>query len=372
MYSSSTNDLLLGTIDDCGCPPRTRIKDAKCAREIYHKLLKADEESARNRAAIDEMFAGAPPYDDAELRATGQAARANVNFGEADALLESALAGYVDLLSSVEMLLNFKTKYGEPQERIEYEQVIGEEFTRMLRGWNAYTPNWLRLATHFVAHGVGFAYFESDLDWRWRVGGWSDFLIPRKTLASESEIEVACCARSMQAQQLYRYIESEAEALELGWNVEVARKAIQDAVSNSSTVGAYSTDWEGIVREMKNNDLYMGVATASEIKVVHVWNVEFDGRVTHSIILRDDHSDKDQFLYRKVGKFASMGQAFTVFTYGVGVNGQYHSIRGLGAKIFTEVQTSNRLRCQMVDGALLSSSVILQPTTEESLQNLQI
>jgi hypothetical protein len=67
-----------------------------------------------------------------------------------------------------------------------------------------------------------------------------------------------------------------------------------------------------------------------------------------------------------------MGQAFTVFTYGVGVNGQYHSIRGLGAKIFTEVQTSNRLRCQMVDGALLSSSVILQPTTEESLQNLQL
>ena len=93
MFSSSTNDLLLDTLSESGSPPKTRIKDAKSAREIYHKLLKADEESARNRAAIDEMFAGAPPYDDAELRATGQAARANVNFGEADALLESALAG---------------------------------------------------------------------------------------------------------------------------------------------------------------------------------------------------------------------------------------------------------------------------------------
>lgn len=372
MYSSSTNDLLLETLDKSGAAPGTRIKDAKCAREIYHKLLKADEESARNRSQIDEMFAGAPPYDDSELRATGQSARANVNFGEADALLESALSGYVDLLSSVETLVNFKTKFGDPQERIEYEQIISEEFTRLLRGWNAYTPNWLRLATHFVAHGVGISYFESDLDWRWRVGGWSDFLIPRKTLASESEIEVACCARSMQAQQLFRYIEDEEKAVELGWNVAVAKKAIQDAVSNSSTVGGQSTDWEGVVREMKNNDLYMGVATASEIKVVHLWNVEFDGRVTHTIILRDDNTGGDQFLYRKIGKFSRMEQAFTIFTYGVGVNGQYHSIRGLGSKIFTEIQTSNRLRCQMVDGALLSSSVILQPTNEEALQNLQL
>lgn len=372
MFSSSTNDLLLDTLSESGAPPRTRIKDAKSAREIYHRLLKADEESARNRAAIDEMFAGAPPYDDAELRATGQAARANVNFGEADALLESALAGYVDLLSSVESLVNFKTRFGDPQERIEYEQVISEELTRMLRGWNAYTPNWLRLATHFVGHGVGIAYFESDLDWRWRVGGWSDFLIPRKTLASESEIEVACCARVMQAQQLYRFIEDEGKASELGWNVGGVKKAIQDAVSNSATSGAYATDWEGIVREMKNNDLYVGVATSSEVKVVHLWNVEFDGRVTHSIILRDEPTNKEEFLYRKVGKFSRMEQAFTIFTYGVGVNGQYHSIRGLGAKVFTEIQTSNRLRCQMVDGALLSSSVILQPANEDALQNLQI
>jgi hypothetical protein len=371
-YQSSPNDLLLDTLDDCGCPPRTRIKDAASAREIFHRLLKADEESARNRAQIDEMFAGAPPYDDAELRATGQAARANVNFGEADAMLEAAMSGYIDLLSSVETLVNFKTKHGDPEERIEYEQIISEELTRMLRGWNSYTPNWLRLATHFIAHGVGIAYFESDLDWRWRVGGWSDFLIPRKTLASESEIEVACCARSMQAQQLYRFIEDEEKAVESGWNVEVAKKAIREAVSNSATVGAMATDWEGIVKELKNNDLYVGVATASEVKVVHLWNVEFDGQVTHSIILRDDLSGKEQFLYRRVGKFSSMEQAFTIFTYGVGVNGYYHGIRGLGAKIFTEIQTSNRLRCQMVDGALLSSSVILQPSNEDALQNLQL
>jgi len=367
-----STDLLLETLPESGGPPKTRVKDAASAREIYQKLRRADEESARNRSQIDEMLAGVPPYDDAELVATGQAARANVNFGEADGLLESALSGYVDLLSSVETLVNFKTRFGEASERAEWEQTISEELTRMLRGWASYTPNWLRLSTHFVAHGVGIAYFESDQEWMWRVGGLSDFLIPRKTLASESEIEVCCCARSMQCQQLYRYIQDEEVAKNTGWNVEAVKSAIKEAVSGSSGVTNTYQNWEEIVKELKSNDLHMGLATASEIKIVHVWNLEFDGRVTHSIILEHETTGSKEFLYRKVGKFSRMEQAFTIFTYGVGTTGQYHSIRGLGAKIFTEIQASNRLRCQLLDGAMLSSSVMLQPTNEEALQNLQL
>lgn len=369
-------DTLLETLPPSGTPPRTRIKDANAAREIYNRLRKADEESARNRANIDEMFAGAPPYDEQELIATGQGARTNVNFNEAEALLEAALSGYVDLLSSVEILVNFKTRFGSLNERIEWEQTISEELTRMLRGWGNYTPHWLRLATHFVAHGVGIAYFENDYDWRWQIAGLDDFLFPRRTLASESEIEVACCARTMQAQQLYHFIADEERAAKLGWNIEVTKTAIMNAMSNSQN--STWTDWEKAVKELKCNDLHVGIATASEIKVVHVWNVEFDrdgkrGAVTHSIILQDaPASGKDEFLYRRVGKFASMHRAFTTFTYGVGMTGQYHSIRGLGSKIFTEIQLSNRMRCQMADSAFLSSSVLLQPTNEEALQGLQL
>lgn len=370
---SNPNDLLLETLSDTGKTPETRIKDSKSARDIYKKLRQADEVSARNRAEIDALFAGEPPYDDAELRATGQGARANVNFGEAEGLLENAMAGYVDLLSSVETLINFKSRYkGDPNNLVEYEQTVAEEFTTMLRAWADYTPNWLRNSTTFLSHGVGICYFENDLDWRWRVGGLSDFLVPRRTLAGEGNIEVACCTRAMQAHQLYRFIADEERAAEVGWDVAAVKNAIINAVSHSTSTYS-ATSWETVVRDLKNNDLYIGVATASEIKVVHVWNVEFDGKVTHSIILEDEPSkEKDKFLYRKVGKFSSMVQAFVIFTYGVGVNGYLHSIRGLGAKIFSEVQVSNRLRNQMVDGAMLSSSVMLQPQNEEALQNLQL
>ena len=370
-FTTSTNDTLLESLDEKGAAPKTRIKDAKSAREIYQALARADEDSAKNRAAVDAMISGERPYDDAELIATGQGARTNLNFGEGEALLEHSMAGYVDLLSSVETLINFRTRHrADPSKVVEWEHTVAEELTTMLRAWPDYTPNWLRNATIFLSHGVSFCYFESGVDWRWRVGGLNDFLIPRRTLVGESNVEVACCKRSMQAHQLYRYIENEETAAEVGWDVDAVKSVIRDAMSNTKS---QSTDWESVVRDMKNNDLYVGIATASEVKLVHVWNVEFDGKVTYSIISENDlGTDKDRFIFRKQGMFSSMTQAFVMFTYGTGVNGYVHGIRGLGAKIFDEIQVSNRLRCQMIDGAMLNSAVLLQPKDEDALQNLQL
>ena len=59
-----------------------------------------------------------------------------------------------------------------------------------------------------------------------------------------------------------------------------------------------------------------------------------------------------------------------MFTYGVGSNGTYHSVRGLGHRIFNHIQTSNRLRCQMIDGAMLGSAVMIQPDSQRALDEL--
>ena len=59
-----------------------------------------------------------------------------------------------------------------------------------------------------------------------------------------------------------------------------------------------------------------------------------------------------------------------MFTYGVGSNGTYHSVRGLGHRIFNHIQTSNRLRCQQIDGAMLASAVMIQPESQRALDEL--
>lgn len=170
-------DTLLENISESGAPPRNRIKDSKSLHEIYKKLKDADDKSARNRAEIQAMFDGVPPYSDSDLVASGQAYRCNVNFDEASSILESATAGYIDLIHSVEHLLTLKTEYGDSNRRAEYNDILANELTRAIRSWPQFHFNYQLLVQNFVAHGVGIAYWEDDIDWRWRVSMFGDFLI---------------------------------------------------------------------------------------------------------------------------------------------------------------------------------------------------
>lgn len=363
----TSNDTLLANVSESGAPPRDRVKDSKSLHEIYKKLKDADDKSSRNRAEIQAMFDGVPPYNDADLVASGQAYRCNVNFDEASTILESATAGYIDLIHSVEHLVSLKTEYGDSKTRTEYNHILADELTRAIRSWPQFHFNYQLLVQNFVAHGVGIAYWEDDIDWRWRVSMFGDFLIPRKTLACEDEIEIAVCVRSYQAHQLYKFIEDPEVATDMGWNVEEVRKALVKATNGSSSTSSF-TDWEALQREFKNNDLFTGTAGASEIKVIHAWVKEFDGSVSYYMTL--ENNEAETFLCVKKGLYRHVNSAFVFFPFGIGTNGYYHSIRGLGYKIFPQIQLSNRLRCQMADGAMLSSTLLLQPSDEQALEDL--
>ncbi len=358
------DDLMLETAPKEGKPPVSRLRDARSGHELYKKLVEADDTSSANRAAIQAMFDGESPYDDAELEEAAQGYRTNLNFGEAETLLEQAQAAYVDILHSVENLVSVKVTEGEAAKRVQWEETISEEVSRAIRAWPAFNYNYLANCRNFIADGVSVSYFENELDWRWRVSSLSEFFIPRQTPASESEIEVAACVRSFQAHQLYQFVKDPEVAKATGWDVDEVRAAISEA--RSATQATYG-EWERVQKELKNNDIYFG-ATASEIKVVHLWVQEFDGTVSHFIIRED--GDSKNFLYKKLSRFPSMDRALVFFTYGIGTNGTYHSIRGLGYKIYPHVQVSNRLRCQMVDSAMLASTILTQAETEEAAEQM--
>ena len=361
----------LGSLDEKGKPVQARLKDVNSAVSIFQTLRKADEKSAVNRARIDGMFDGAAPYDNDKLAASGQALKTNLNFGEATRLLDISLSSYVDLYSSLERLVEVKGTVGEETERGRFEEVVAEELTHMMRSWPEFHSSYLRLCTTFIKHGVGVAYFDTPEDWKFRVGGFTDILIPRQTPASENCIDVAVGRRDYLLHELFHFIKNEDAAKKVGWNPEEVKRVITKNVKTTgrrfSDSGSMYTDYEAIQAELKNNDLYTGIQNPT-VAVLHFWVREMDGSVSHYICAEDNPKD---FLYKKVSRFSSPEQAYIMFTYGVGSNGTYHSIRGLGQRIFSHIQTSNRLRCQMVDGAMLGSAPMLQAESQRALDELQ-
>jgi hypothetical protein len=362
-------DQNLETISASGTPPKSRLKNAQAAFSIYQNLLDADLDSASQRVRVQAMLDGEPPYNPTTLRNLGQSYRSNLNFLEASADLEYALSAYSDLVNGVPMLAQVKTKFGDATQRGNYNQIISEEFDRVLRkDWDEFFYNQQRLAHEFVAYGVGFAFFDDDTDWRWKVAGLRDFYVPRGIPATDSRIEFCCARRSYYAHELYQYIKDPKAAKAVGWDVEEARRAIINAVP--ADVAGTRLEWEEIQVMLKDNDLSLSFARSAEIQTIHYYILEFDGRVTHAIGLRD--GSNQNFLFRKDNRFANINEALVMFTYGIGTNGTLHSVRGLAYKIYPHIQVNNRLRNAIIDSTLLSTSVMIQPQTMDDLQNLTI
>src|SRR4029077_8706405 len=129
--------------------------------------------------------------------------------------------------------------------------------------------------------------------------------------------------------------------------------------------------WERLERRMRNNDLFYSYGSANPqlIKVVHLWVREYTGKVSSFMI--DGSNQSNKFLYKKVGRFANSYQAFTVFTYGVGTSGDYHSVRGQGYKVFPIHGALNIAYCQTLELATYGSAPTFQPKDESALQEMQ-
>lgn len=352
-------------------PPQRRIKDAASAHALYRDARQADKENAYNRKVVDEMVGGEPPYDEEELTLLGHKDAVNLNFLEGAALIEAALSSYNDLTSSVDVLWNCRTSYGDKTQRAEWSQIISEEWTRINKEWSRFEFNVQSLSDKFVKHGVGITYFDNDIDWRWKVSGLGDFHLPRGSEACEEELDYAIATRSYTVSRLYKFIEDPESAKANGWNAEMVKEAIWNAYKNDGgiTSSPSATDWEEFQVALKNNDLFMGYSKAQRVKVNHLYVREFSGKYSHYIL--DEAGQLKDFMFKREDRFKEIGDCFVIFTYGIG-NGYYHGIRGLGYKIFPQIQVSNRLQCRMVEGGMLGSSLLIQPSSAEDLENLNL
>lgn len=363
---------VLETLSKDGSPPRSRIKDAKSAYEIWETLRRADAVSAFDRSKIDAAYDNERPYDERALINAGQSYRVNVSWGFAKQVLDTAMAGYTDIINAPQTFFSCPTLYGSQTENDELSQVVAQEVTAAIRSWRNFFPTYLKLCNSFIKHGVGVVMFNDEWDWRWKSTDMSDFKIPRKTEIGQDNIDVAACLRFYSPTQLYQLIKDEEMAKIHGFNIEACRRAIIQSVNNNNNYYNFRQyDWEKLEMELRNNDLFFTTQAANQqsIRVVHLWVTEFDNRVSHYMI-NDDNSVQD-FLFKKVGRFENSYQAYTVFTYGVGTNGYYHGVRGQGYDVFAINGALNRAYCSLLEIASFGSAPTFQPKDETALQEMQ-
>jgi hypothetical protein len=339
---------------------QSRLSDPSMAYSLWSKLNDADREASRNRAKVDAMVNGEPPFDQSLLDETGQGDAANFNTREAAAQVNQVCAAYYDLVTSNKSLVTLKCEYGDLSTRYALSEVIAEEFTNLVRNWDSFEYWYNVMVRQHVVHGIGVCFFPDETDWRFRSCGLADFKLPRDCPATEESITLAAALIPTDITELYNAIQSN-EGLDIcHWDIvklkELVIEASKDILSDSHR--PYWDNWEYVEKQIKENALYFGSTAASRIWLIHFWIKEDDGSISHGIIPKED-TKATSWLYFNQSRFEDIKQAFVIFPYDIGA-GTYHTIRGLGYVIQPQVQANNALACRMADGAMASTMNLLK------------
>jgi hypothetical protein len=361
---ASNSNAELENLPESGSPPKKRIKSSDSLVAIANKYIEQDEDAAYLRARAQALVNGEAPYDAEELKSKGLTHVVNANFGEANAIMESALAPYIELQNGVPRIANviMDSYSGDSNEDSE---IISEEFDWMLKEWSDHAYNMQLLSREFVGDGVGVAMWPDERSIFWEPCGLKDFKVARDTKVSDEAIEVGIVQRSMSVSELYNYIRNPKAAKALGWNLNAVKQAIWKASTKRDQWKNYTAHWEDFEREIKENDLYAGESAYHRAQLIYGYNREFDGKFTQLIGSRDS----SDFLYERYSRYGNVNQCFVIFTYGVG-QGTFHTIRGLKQKIYNQIQISNRVLCQSAQAAITSGLIQLQGDAE-AIQDFQ-
>lgn len=361
----STSGTVLANITKEGEVPKKRIKDAQHLIGISNRYIQQDENAAYMRARAQALVNGEAPYDSDELKTKGLTHIVNANFGEANAIMEAALAPYIELQNGVPRIANVILESYDGEGMSEDAEIISEEFDWMLKEWSDHAYNMQLLSREFVGDGVGVAMWPDERTIFWEPCGLKDFKVARDTKVSDRAIELAIVSRSMSVSELYRYIQDPKAAKAVGWNVEAVKQAIWNASTRREKWKNYVAHWEEFQREIKENDLYAGEASYHRAALIYSYYREFDNKFTQLI----GSKDASDFLYERYSSYGNVNQCFVIFTYGVG-QGTFHTIRGLKNKIYNQIQVSNRILCQAAQAAISAGLIQLQGDAE-AIQDFQ-
>ena len=367
--SEKTLDELLTLDDETYEAPTERLGTPEAARALYDTLALADTDSAWNRALVQGQMDFAPPHDDVELENKGQSDRFNITTGEGPAIKNEAVAAYMDIYTSPKVLADIPLMQEVDREQADtWSLILAEEFTTMDRSDDASLPLHLQLADTYVTHGVAIAYFDDAQTMRYSVAGLDHFKFPRKTGIITSKVELCTSLGEYGVTELYAKIDSGIE----GWNKEAIEKAI---LLSTSAVKKEWNNWEAIQREIKANEIYVE-SVCSQVEVIHTWVKEFDNTISYYISSRsgltDKNGAKEEFLFKSRAAFKSIDQWLQIFPFSVGNGSKLYTVRGLGYLIYQLCNAMDIMHCKLLDNARIGSSLIVQPSSVEDMQDMQL
>lgn len=364
--------------------PESCIGSAKDARETVTTLLKGEEIRAKNRSRINGMWNGNKPRP--SLVGKGQADRANFTLREFEGFVAAAKTPYYALGTKAPRFISLTIDYGnaDPGMLAEWAGKIATRYQYANEDDNSFDMHLQRSQVQMVVHGSGPMIWEDDTDWKATSRMTGQLLLPDDASADIEDWDTVGCPRSYYPTKLWNIVKNEKAAEARGWNVQAVKRAIMNA-QPENIQSSLGSSWERYEQDIRKGATGFD-SRSKKIFVADLFQKEFDNRISHFIILRENDGaipgadiakadDKDPsvgFLFRKIGRFECFSQIVAPFLYDVGPDGQWHSVKGAGPKIFDYCRASDLLTMGILDGAMHSTGFLIKAKDAKALSQTAI
>jgi hypothetical protein len=380
-------------------PPPTRIGSAAKAWAFVNLLKQDDDIRSGRRTKIAGLLDGNQPWSKSTLRGKGQAHRTNLNLREGEGTVEAAKTPYYDLVFEVPRFANilYKFDYIDPQLNYEWSEHISDRYHYVLDNWGGFDPLMQLSQYQMIVYGVGPIFWPKELDWKPMAGKAGRMLVHQRAKADLERVSVVTVLHAFGPEELYLLVKdskAEKQSTAMGWNGELCKKAVVKSAKEGMVPKGHTGRWEAYQQAFRNGDLFTAYNQSTDVRAASIFVREFTGKISHYIIgggsvtpAEDLITEEDRktleadetadelelgYLYKRRNKYDNFSQVIDPFFFDTGPDGTWHSIKGLGPKIYDFCDVSNRMTSQMIDGAIIGSGVALEASDANALQETQV
>lgn len=344
--------------------------NAEAVEQTVWQMRLADWPRGQNRARINDLANGAPPYTPDE------AARNNIEINVNDlSLTRLAHDGRQQLYNGFMKPGRFftaRTDMGPKHKRMEHGVTVTAEINKILKRSLAYYECFRSKFALDVLHGVGPSMWENKESWCPNPLGIEEVLMPSNTKLTFQNLPFFAIFRAYTPEELQRL--TRGPKRDPGWNMPVVNAAIRWALKQTSQLmGVSWQDWwspEKMHERFKENS---GLYASDQVQTIDCYDFYFwrdDGKTSgwrRKIILdawggweqygpdnrmpeKNLLDKRGQYLFdggdRVYGEKLSEIIHFQFADLSAVAPFRYHSVRSLGFLLYAACHLQNRLRCK--------------------------
>jgi hypothetical protein len=335
------------------------FKDSSQVEQVITKMRETDLPRARNRAKINSLFNGDPPYTESE--ASENSIETNVNFLEATNIAHDARRQFSNAFLKSGNFFTVSLDGGPVHKRYDWGKIITKEINKRMKRSLAYVECRRSTFAQVVLHGKGPALWEDKFSWCPKAYGIEDVLLPSKTLVSMENLDHFAVFCQYTAGALYR--KTHGKVADPAWNKPMVEKLlsnIKDKAPGQSDGYNEMLSPEKLQERFKANAGYYDSDAAPTIDCWKFFSrdPESDEGWTLKMVLdKGVEAIKEgdrKFLYESNRSYGKDISNLIHFQFADGANVapfRYHSVRSLGFMLYAVCHLQNRLRCRISDAA---------------------